>query len=211
MDSSILSQQRCSQLIQTWRTDPIDVWRIRQRQQQFVTYGQRHDQARIGQSAVQAELARRGHLFWTTSHKSPIDLVLANVCTVEIKYSGWHMQSEPGRSDRGRYQFNVRPHQTDLADFVILVLKNSELHYFVIPTRAITSQSITIRTWHPQQYTGKYSQYYQAWSQLDIFADWCQLNFFSLTRCPNCGASDQPTDGRYCYCGICLEITELEH
>ncbi len=154
--------------IESWRRDPIDAWRRDLEARRFwpppnapmpePAADHRHALAREAEALVSARLGIMGYQARTTSHKSRVDVIVEESLRIEVKASLWH--PEPGR--RGRYQCNL--HQGAAADLVVILLRNGQDHWFVVPTSILAGQkALTIRTWCPAHYSGKFSQFRDAW------------------------------------------------
>jgi len=111
---------------------------------------------------VAGQLESQGYAVRFTSHKAAFDLLVDGCLWIEVKASRWLPQGK-----RWRYQFNLRARQRK-ADVVIAVAVNSRGRYpFVLPAATVGDRrSITIRTFAPEHYSGRWSPWLGVWSAL---------------------------------------------
>ncbi|MCB9080023.1 MAG: hypothetical protein H6631_20655 [Anaerolineaceae bacterium] len=162
-------------IVTHWRRDPIDEWRRDQRRQEMIRRYARtatdpradnHALAREVEGWIAGELEALGHVVRFTTHKAAYDLLIDGRLRIEVKASRWLPDSDPGR-ERWRYQANIRTRQKT-ADVVIFVAVNSRGRWpFIMPAEAVGNRrSITIRTFDPTYYAGRWSKWLLAWDVL---------------------------------------------
>ncbi len=165
------------------KDDPL-YWQLRQENEEFprYQYWRRHGQngtlknnrqletQRLSREAEQIvdELVRKmGYRTNPTPHKCPFDLwvqdEVGRAVRLEVKISQYH-RAKKGRSG-GRYQADVRHH--DQADLLVFIARNSQDWPFVIPMADIAPRrNIALWSYHPEDYTGQWASYLQAWEYL---------------------------------------------
>lgn len=113
---------------------------------------------REAETLVASKLAALGYQVAVTSYHSTCDLVVNGALRIEVKAAEW---SQDG--NRGRYQ--ARLHKRQQADLVVLMVRSGwGDSFFIIPAAELTGQrSITIRCYNPAAYTGRFSDYREAW------------------------------------------------
>lgn len=113
---------------------------------------------REAEALVAGKLAAMGYQVTATSYHSTCDLIVNGALKVEIKAATW---SQDG--SRGRYQ--ARLHKRQEADLVVLMTRSGwGDSFFVIPCEELDGQrSVTIRCYNPSSYSGRFSQYFEAW------------------------------------------------
>jgi hypothetical protein len=154
----------------------IQIWERNARRRQYIRPKKRDNQAatsRLKGEAVEALLAAwlksQGYQVELTPSNENYDLVIAGVLNIEVKFSTWNLQVDSrGRRSRFRYQFRIHPRQVERADLFILVARSGEDHCFIIPSQALAQQrSVTVRSFDPAEYKGKWARYLAAWDLLD--------------------------------------------
>jgi len=166
------------------KDDPL-YWQMRQENEEFLSrqyWWWRHYQdgtlknnrqleaqrlSREAEQIVDELVQGMGYQTNPTSHKCPFDLWVRDdvgrAVRLEIKISRYH-QAKKGRSG-GRYQADVRHHNQ--ADLLIFIARNSQDWPFVIPMADIAPRrNIALWSYHPEDYTGQWAPYLQAWEYL---------------------------------------------
>jgi len=182
--TNLLSPDRAAGLVGSWVVDPLDIMRRqcglpRYTRPTSARHSQAHHTARLGLEATRERLATLGYKTDRTTHKCAFDLWIEDAIRAEVKTANWR----PARHG-GRYFTNIRSRQLDDADLVIFACKNGTWHFFIIPTSTILpAHTLTITTQQPENYTGKWSPYLDAWPLLTEAVDQApprptQLNLF---------------------------------
>lgn len=122
------------------------------------------DRMQLGRrvESLAAEALRdRGHCVIMTSHKTPYD-ILAGGARIEIKASRRYPHAKGG----GRYQAAIRNHKADV--FIMACCDDNEVKgWFILPAAELEGQR-TMAIWSdPQNYTGKWAPFLEAWDIAD--------------------------------------------
>lgn len=155
----------------------IQIWEKEARRRRYIRPKQINQSGDAVAKGRQAEalvadwLKAQGYQVETADPGEHHDLVLEGVLQIEVKFSTWNEQVDRGRR-RYRYQWRIHPEQVGRFHMAICIARNGEDNYFFIPAKKLGSQkTVTIRTFDPAEYTGKWSPFLGAKELLEAALD----------------------------------------
>jgi len=118
-------------------------------------------------------LAERGHLVTKQKRNARFDILVDDALRVEVKASKWYANNHSGR-----YQANIH----NRCDLVVFVCVNGSHHHFVIPQHEIGDRSnIAVWSYEPEDYTGQWSPFLEAWPVLETAVQSARLRPYQLS------------------------------
>lgn len=110
---------------------------------------------------VYYQLCQRGYLVVPQSYGCRFDLMVEQVCRVEVKAARWTNATNA----RGRYQVQLH----NEADVIVLCCLNGSMYPFVIPAGVCgTRENIAIWSYDPAEYGGQWAEWFGRW---DVVAE----------------------------------------